>query len=108
MIECDDCRYRLWPAWCHAAKTGSPRLCELIHRLGRADYAGLVDRLTTTPQPSPLVSPQRIPDRVVVAIETCDFRRSSCGCLSKPATCLQSSYPAVVGLADCLDCVAGV
>lgn len=30
------------------------------------------------------------------AIESCDFRRSDCACLGKPATCLQAGLPATV------------
>jgi len=30
------------------------------------------------------------------AIEGCDFRRSDCACLGKPATCLQAGFPAQV------------
>ncbi len=43
--------------------------------------------------------------RLIVAVETCDFRRSDCGCLSKPATCLQAGYPAAVELSDCARCL---
>lgn len=45
-----------------------------------------------------------VPDAVAVRIELCDFRRSTCGCLSKPARCLAGGYPAIVTLADCQAC----
>ncbi len=43
--------------------------------------------------------------RVIVAIEACDFRRSSCGCLCKPALCLLGGEPAIVTFEDCRACV---
>lgn len=44
--------------------------------------------------------------RLVARVETCDFRRSSCGCLGKPAECLQGGWPAIVVFDDCRACIA--
>jgi hypothetical protein len=46
--------------------------------------------------------------RRVALIETCDFRRSSCGCLSQPAECLLAGYPAIVGREHCEACVSTI
>lgn len=45
-------------------------------------------------------------DPLIPRIEACDFRYSSCGCLSKPAQCRQAGYPALVILDDCRRCLA--
>lgn len=38
-------------------------------------------------------------------IEACRYRVSTCGCLSKAATCVAMGYPATTDYAACLACV---
>lgn len=85
------CPYMLWRSGCPAATaTGG----ELTWHLAA------VARMLAVSGPEPVPSAAQI-----VAVETCEFRRSDCACLSKPATCLQAGYPAVVTGDDCLWCV---
>jgi hypothetical protein len=52
--ECDACAYRQWPATCANAAEGVARKCELIHALGRRDYAAGLDRaMCGVPEPDP-------------------------------------------------------
>lgn len=44
-------------------------------------------------------------DPAFARIEACDFRRSDCNCISKPARCYQATFPVVVDLATCRACV---
>lgn len=87
------CPYMLWRSGCPAARATGAEL---------AWHRAAVARMLAVAGPDPVPSARQI-----VAVETCDFRRSDCGCLGKPATCLQAVFPAVVGLDDCLRCVDG-
>jgi len=51
------------------------------------------ETLSTSPQVVLVKSPTFAD---AAAIESCDFRRSDCACLGKPATCLQAGLPATV------------
>lgn len=77
--ECDDCEYRLWPVWCHAATTGHRRFCDLAHKLGRADYAEIVERETLGREPAkpPPANPWL---RASLAARECVHHRAGCGC----------------------------
>jgi len=51
--HCGSCKYDPQSIACYAATR--PRLCELIHVMGRTDYAEIVDQLTLEPPPPPPV-----------------------------------------------------
>lgn len=113
MIECDDCKYRLWPVWCHAAKTGSVRVCELIHGHGRTDYAELVDRLTLAPaastsdqfaDPNKMVPPPNPWRTAILAMRACPHHvRPACGC--DGGDCARPDKAGPTNLARCAECL---
>lgn len=83
------------------------RFCELVET--REDYRATVLRLSTGQKKVVTPAPQGV-DPVSYAqaakIETCDFRRSSCGCLYKPAVCLQFGYAGPTTFDQCSACVS--
>ncbi len=85
------CPYMLWRSGCPARHAEGEQL---------AWHRAAVLRMLAFEGPAPPLDA-----RLIVAVETCDFRRSDCGCLSKPATCLQAGYPAAVELSDCARCL---
>jgi hypothetical protein len=52
----------------------------------------------------PTPTPPNLDSRLIVAIESCDFRISECNCLGKPARCRLGGYPAIVDLEWCKGC----
>jgi hypothetical protein len=99
--DCPGCEFADRPETCHALATGCTRFCTLIQVLGREDYRGLIHRKTLgLPEPSPPAAT----DRLAIAIELCDFRYSSCGCLGKPARCRLGGYAAIVSREWCEGC----
>lgn len=86
------CPYQLWLSGCPSRRVEpSPDLDRHLASVRRQlAFVG--------PAPTPTA-------KQIVGIETCDFRRSTCGCLSVAAQCLQAGFPSTVGLADCLDCL---
>ena len=87
------------PASLHA------RYCELANSDHPSYHAGMAARLielSQSPSQGRRDQPHRDIDSArIIAIETCDFRRSDCGCLGKPAHCQIGGYTAIV---NCLDC----
>jgi hypothetical protein len=86
---------------CLARKTGHYRYCELV--VSHEGYRELVRSQSEPSDGSPIVTMQAEPIDTVklVAIETCDFRRSDCNCLSKPSDCQLGGYTARVLCMDC-------
>ena len=104
-MSCEQCPFRLWPVLCHAEATRHKRYCEHIAN-GDPMFTAIVEAATLgtkliPPKPPPT---SFIPDATAIKMELCDFRRSTCGCLSKPAECLAGGFPAIVTLDDCRAC----
>ena len=106
-VDCPRCEFRDRPEVCHALAAGVKRLCIQAHSLGREDYARLIrERTLDRPEVSLVESAGNPRWDSYREIELCDFRYSSCGCLSKPAVCRQFGEPTATDLAKCLACVA--
>lgn len=100
--KCEHCQvptgkvapYEVWRSGCPATKTD-----DLEHRgriVAECLRVGSIDGVTGD-------NPTRA---LIVYVELCDFRHSSCGCLGKPARCRLGGYTAMVTLDDCRACLA--
>ena len=102
MTECDDCVFRLWPVWCHAAQTGHARYCDLIHKLGRKDYAVVVESKTLGTEPKPPAAPSPWL-AVVQARRDCPHFIRGCGC--DGGSCSREDKAGPTDLARCGECL---
>lgn len=99
----------------HCATAGAcvgGRLCQLTdpnHRDYDARYVAMLagTKMTEGDGASAPASQVRVAiDPYAVAIESCDFRVSTCNCLTKPALCYLASQPVTVTLDICRRCIA--
>ena len=80
------------------------RLCQLV-ATDPAYRRRVIEIADGRPPSGRSAPPPAIDPGLASAMELCDFRRSACGCLTKPSVCLQSAYPARVTLDDCRRCL---
>jgi hypothetical protein len=89
----------------HYTRSGLPLFIESDP--GQAEIiAALSGKTVLCPALGRVIPPSRTrEEKLAAAIELCDFRRSTCNCLGKPAQCLQAGYAATVMRADCERCL---
>lgn len=113
--ECDDCRYKLWPAPCLHAAEGLRRKCQLVHREGREDYRRGLDRaMVGRPYTAPIAAgsaglpaPAEL-GRLSVLVNRCRVREPlRCGCSDRRALCWRSGSPLERTGDQCVECVRG-
>ena len=91
------CPNSLWRSGCRVAKTEpGPERDWLLASAERQLYRG---RLRSTGKSD-------VDLKLLIKVECCPHRWSSCGCTGKPAVCLRENLPMPTNLKLCEDCLA--